>query len=101
MKGLFGSETCRPGVKSGESTIREVAAYMLDNQGFSSVPATTLVEMSHENFVNDTLNDKDVVNAESREIVSGLVKFQKSNNDSTESSSESSKQPLIVKTGSI
>ena len=45
MKGLFGSETLRPGVKSGESTIREVAAYLLDHQGFSGVPETGLVEI--------------------------------------------------------
>lgn len=31
MKGPFGSETCRPGVKSGESTIREISAYLLDH----------------------------------------------------------------------
>jgi hypothetical protein len=47
MKGPFGSETCRPGVKSGEATLREVAAYMLDHSGFSGVPATGLVEISH------------------------------------------------------
>jgi len=101
MKGLFGSQTCRPGVKSGESTIREVAAYLLDSKGFSGVPATTLVEMSHKNFVNDPLDEKDAVNAESREIVLGLVKFKMAKNESTESSSVSSEQPLIVKTGSL
>ena len=30
-QGPFGSETLRPGVKSGESTIREIAAYFLDH----------------------------------------------------------------------
>jgi hypothetical protein len=45
MQGNFGSETCRTGVKSGESTIREVAAYLLDHEGFSGVPATSLVEI--------------------------------------------------------
>ena len=47
MKAPFGSATCRPGVKSGELTIREVVAYMLDHEGFSDVPATTLVQASH------------------------------------------------------
>jgi len=49
-KGLFGSNTCRPGVKSGESTLREVAAYMIDHNGFSGVPATSLVELKHESL---------------------------------------------------
>lgn len=31
MTGPFGSDTCRAGVKSGESTLREVAAYLLDH----------------------------------------------------------------------
>lgn len=44
MQAPFGSDTCRPGVKSGELTIREVVAYMLDHEGFADVPATTLVE---------------------------------------------------------
>jgi len=56
MKGLFGSETCRPGVKSGEATIREVAAYMLDHGGFSGVPATGLVEISHPSLSYSTIN---------------------------------------------
>lgn len=38
MKGPFGSDTCRPGVKSGESTVREVTAYLLDHEGFAGVP---------------------------------------------------------------
>ena len=47
MKGMFGSDTCRHGVKSGESTMREVAAYLIDRDGFSGVPATTMVEVRH------------------------------------------------------
>ena len=31
LTGPFGSDTCRQGVKSGESTIREVTAYLLDH----------------------------------------------------------------------
>ena len=48
MKGLFGSATCRDGVKSGELTVREVAAYMLDHENFAGVPATCLVELVHQ-----------------------------------------------------
>lgn len=47
MQAQFGSETCRPGVKSGESTLREYYAYMLDHDGFSGVPPTSLVELTH------------------------------------------------------
>lgn len=45
--GLFGSQTFRPGVLSGESCIREVAAYLLDHKNFSNVPETTFVEIVH------------------------------------------------------
>ncbi len=45
--GPFGSQTFRPGVLSGESCIREVAAYLLDHKNFSSVPQTTFVEIVH------------------------------------------------------
>lgn len=43
MQANFGSETCRPGVKSGESTFREAFAYLLDHEGFADVPPTALV----------------------------------------------------------
>ena len=45
--GPFGSQTFRPGVLSGESCIREVAAYLLDHHNFSGVPYTTFVEVVH------------------------------------------------------
>lgn len=47
MQAPFGTETCRPGVKSGESTIREIFAYLLDHDGFAGVPLTTFVEVTH------------------------------------------------------
>lgn len=40
----------REGVKPGELCIREVAAYLLDHDGFSSVPMTTLAEARHTAF---------------------------------------------------
>lgn len=47
MQAPFGSVTCRPGVKSGESSLREVLAFLLDHEGFAGVPPTALVEVSH------------------------------------------------------
>jgi hypothetical protein len=46
----FGSETVRAGVRSGELTVREVIAYLLDHEGFADVPATTLVSSVHPAF---------------------------------------------------
>lgn len=49
-EGPFGSATFRPGVLSGESCIREAAAYLVDRTGFSGVPSTTFVEVVHSSF---------------------------------------------------
>jgi hypothetical protein len=40
----------RDGIVPGESCLREVAAYLLDHDHFSSVPMTTLVEARHPAF---------------------------------------------------
>ena len=48
--GPFGSPSFRAGVLSGEACIREVAAYLLDKDGFSGVPPTTMVEVTHDGF---------------------------------------------------
>ena len=48
--GNMGSKTFRNGVLSGEACYREVAAYELDRDHFSSVPLTTLAEAQHPNF---------------------------------------------------
>eukprot|EP00526_Cylindrotheca_closterium_P004579 CAMPEP_0113638432 /NCGR_PEP_ID=MMETSP0017_2-20120614/20131_1 /TAXON_ID=2856 /ORGANISM="Cylindrotheca closterium" /LENGTH=762 /DNA_ID=CAMNT_0000549535 /DNA_START=367 /DNA_END=2655 /DNA_ORIENTATION=- /assembly_acc=CAM_ASM_000147 len=40
----------REGIVPGEACIREVAAFILDHEGFSDVPMTTLVEARHPNF---------------------------------------------------
>lgn len=48
--GPFGSKTFRAGVLSGEACIREVAAYLIDTDGFSGVPPTTMVETTHESL---------------------------------------------------
>jgi hypothetical protein len=40
----------RPGVRPGEGYIREVAAFLMDHDGFSGVPATMVVEARHKAF---------------------------------------------------
>jgi hypothetical protein len=50
MCGLLGSETTRPGVRSGEQAAREAIAYLLDHESFADVPATSLVRLSHPAF---------------------------------------------------
>ena len=48
--GNMNSNGIRPGILSGESAYREVAAYLLDYMGFSGVPSTALVESQHPNY---------------------------------------------------
>ena len=50
FRGPFGSSTFRPGIVSGESTIREIAAYLLDHEHFSGVPTTYMVSIDHDSF---------------------------------------------------
>lgn len=50
FSGSFGSSTFRPGIVSGESTIREIAAYLLDHEHFSDVPITMMVSVHHDSF---------------------------------------------------
>ena len=45
-----GSTALREGIDPGEACLREVAAYLLDHGGFSSVPMTTLTEARHPAF---------------------------------------------------
>ena len=40
----------RDGIAPGEGCVREVAAYLLDRDGFSGVPMTTLAEVRHPGF---------------------------------------------------
>jgi Phosphatidylinositol 3- and 4-kinase/Ubiquitin family len=46
----YTSQSLREGVAPGEACIREVAAFLLDHDGFSSVPMTTLAEARHPAF---------------------------------------------------
>ncbi|CAM9103033.1 unnamed protein product [Ascophyllum nodosum] len=52
MQGGLGGGTVsmRPGIDAGESYVREVAAYILDDRHLHGVPATTLVEAKHPAF---------------------------------------------------
>ena len=43
-------EGLRRGIAPGEACIREVAAYLLDHEGFADVPMTTLAEARHPTF---------------------------------------------------
>lgn len=77
MQANFGSETCRPGVKSGESTFREVYAYMLDHQGFAGVPPTSLVKLSHSSLPYKPVYESQFENKESTNIISGFLPLEK------------------------
>lgn len=59
--GPFGSKTFRAGVLSGEASIREVAAYLIDKDGFSGVPPTTMVETSHESLKTFKFSNFEIV----------------------------------------
>lgn len=48
--GQFGAPTLRDGVLAGESTIRELAAFLLDSDNFSGVPETALALVNHQTF---------------------------------------------------
>ncbi len=50
FRGNFGDATFRQGVKSGESTLREYAAYLIDSKGFSAVPTTIVAEIDAQYF---------------------------------------------------
>jgi len=48
--GQSGNLSLRKGVLSGEAGYREVAAYLLDYEGFAAVPPTCLAQAAHKNF---------------------------------------------------
>lgn len=77
MQAPLGSETCRPGVKSGESSLREVLAFLLDHEGFAGVPPTALVELSHPSLEMNRLSEAQVASPTFRNLISGLLTFKK------------------------
>jgi hypothetical protein len=62
--GKFGQESFRKGILSGEGSIREVAAYLLDRSNFFYVPETTFVEICHPTF-NKNINELLTIDDES------------------------------------
>lgn len=50
--GLLGEPSMRSGILSGEGFVREVAAFLLDHEGFAGVPPTALVVGRHPAFNN-------------------------------------------------
>jgi hypothetical protein len=48
--GPFGSQSFRKGVLSGEACVREVAAFLLDRDGFLGVPDTTLLSFQDDSL---------------------------------------------------
>ena len=50
----FGSATFRAGVLSGEATIREHAAFLLDHGGFAGVPSTALAMIEHSSLLESS-----------------------------------------------
>lgn len=69
----FGSPTTRPGVLSGESCIREVAAYLLDHNHFAGVPATTFVEVMHQSLKYSPFTGIAVTSEAYYDIMSSLI----------------------------
>jgi len=58
--GKLGNQGFRAGVVSGESAIREVAAYLLDDNGYSGVPPTTFVEVVHPYFSKRDMKEVEI-----------------------------------------
>jgi hypothetical protein len=77
-KGVFGSETYRPGVKSGELTVREVAAWLLDRDGFSGVPPTSLVTVGHDRLPSKKVYADQVTNDKFNGLLRDLIVIENS-----------------------
>ena len=43
----MGAPGMKPGIRVGEAALREVAAFLLDHEGFAGVPAAVLAKVSH------------------------------------------------------
>ena len=50
LRGKFGMQSSKNGILSGEACVREIAAYLMDKNGFSGVPETVLAAVSHPSF---------------------------------------------------
>lgn len=79
-KGLLGKALGRSGLKGsvriGETGYREVAAYLLDYDGFAKVPPTALVKISHSIFnVNHNVNGSKLHNKGMVHKIASLQQF--------------------------
>ncbi|KAL5553792.1 hypothetical protein UlMin_041193 [Ulmus minor] len=77
-KGFVGKALGQPGLKPsvrvGETGIREVAAYLLDEGHFANVPATALVKITHSIFnINDGMSGN---KPPMKMLVSKIASFQ-------------------------
>ncbi|KAL8142305.1 hypothetical protein V2J09_015337 [Rumex salicifolius] len=77
-KGFVGKALGQPGLKRsvrvGETGIREVAAYLLDDGHFANVPPTALVKITHSIFnINDGVNAN---NPHNKKLVSKIASMQ-------------------------
>jgi hypothetical protein len=59
---------------SGESCIREVAAYLIDRDGFSGVPSTTFVEVVHGSLKYVPFSGLEETNKNYLDIMSSLIR---------------------------
>ncbi|GLJ46726.1 hypothetical protein SUGI_0985240 [Cryptomeria japonica] len=78
-KGFVGKILGQPGLKRsirvGETGVREVAAYLLDHDGFAKVPPTVLVKISHSVFhLNNGMTASKIVNG--KQSISKIASFQ-------------------------
>jgi len=78
MQANFGSETCRPGVKSGESTFREVYAYLLDHEGFAGVPPTALVQIAHPSLPYRPVSEDQFESQDFKNLISSFLSLESS-----------------------
>lgn len=71
--GPFGSHTFREGVLSGESCIREVAAFLMDHNRFAGVPETTFVEVVHRALKYVPFAGMEIISEENVSFLAALI----------------------------
>ncbi|CAI9099426.1 OLC1v1036246C1 [Oldenlandia corymbosa var. corymbosa] len=83
-KGFAGRMLGQPGMKKsiriGETGFRELAAYLLDHDGFAGVPPTALVKMSYNKF---NVNTSDTISPPTYKIAS-LQRFVEHQSDAAD-----------------
>jgi hypothetical protein len=71
--GKFGQESFRKGILSGEGSVREVAAYLLDRNNIFDVPESTFVEVSHPTFNKNNNDLLTIDNSSMRKMRNSIV----------------------------